>query len=439
MNFDLTAFLNQTNPVIPAAIAQPSPDGLMSHGLSLVGIEGQAALRDALRDQSQLPDTYLAIYVASKDDLDDAGQSFNEEFAMSLVPFKYGGNLLVHKATYVELERYQYKELIVDGLLSGKDYYYGIKMFVAGEAQIGFNKGAFTTHGTAYSAPIIESLVLVTPSDDYKLKYNILEHDMSGITGLVPRFEVVNRVLTDAAPNTVFINRDVYDPATPSYFILEDVAGGIFHRYVEFDVQVRYLSKDGNPVGISPPTIIATGVQIPWLHNFVDEVILKGGGIDQQILEDAATSVASLTPAERDEMLAQLADGDIRDIGTAYVQLLKKSALETISALESQANAMRATLRILLYDALAAQEQGKGLYTTLDLGASDAARVFSMVTAPSDLRGYHIKEFVKFAEGVFNVMPDVDVDGEETGLTRLTYVGHAAFERFFIDFNNRTA
>jgi len=439
MNFDLAAFLNQSNPVIPAAVAQPSPDGLMRHGLSLVGIEGQAALRDALRDQAQLPGTYLAIYVAPKDTLDKGGQAFDEEYATSLVPFQFGGNLLVHRATFDESERYQYKELYVDGLLSGKDYYYGLKLFVDGEAQLGFNKGAFTTHGTAYAAPILESITLVTPADDYKLKYNVLAHDMEGITGLVPRFEVVNRVLTDAAPNTVFIDRDLYDPATPSYFILEDVAGSIFNRYVEFDIQVRYLSKAGSPVGNSPPTLLAEGIQIPWLHNFVDEVILKGGGIDQQILEDAATSVSSLTPAERAEMLDQLSDGDIRDIGAAYVTLLKKAALETVSALESQANAMRAALRVLLYKAKAAQALGKGMYITLDLAAGDAKRVFDMVTAPSELRGYYVKEFVKFAEGVFHVGEDVDENGDTTGDTRVTYVGHASFERFFIDFNQREA
>lgn len=440
MIFNLMNYLNASNPTIAAAIQQPGPDGLMRHGISLVGAEGQPALRDALRDQAQLPETYLAIYVTGKDALDAAGTLFDENALASIIPYKFGGHLLVHKATYDENERYQYKELIVDGLLSGKDYYYGVKLFVDGVAQPGFSKGAFTTHGTAYAAPNLEHLTIETPVDNYKLKYNILEHDMSTATGLIPRFEVVNKVLSELSPSGIeFVDRDVYDPKTPSYFELDDQPGTIFQRYVIYDVQVRYISAPGSSVGVSPATVIASNVQIPWMHNFVDEVILKGGGIDQQILEDAAAKVAELTPAEREAILAQMSDGDLNDIGRVYQNLLKQAALENIATLESQCDAMRANLRKLMYQALAAKDNGPGMYTTVDLQSADGARVYNMITAPADVRGYPITEFVKFSEGIFYVSDDVDANGEPTQKTRLTFMGQAAFERFFIHFNNRRA
>ncbi|MCP4526650.1 MAG: hypothetical protein GY833_12165 [Aestuariibacter sp.] len=442
MIFDLNAFLNASNPVATVADPQPQHDGLMRHGVTLIGFEGQQALREVLKDQALLPETYLAIYVAPKDELDAAGTSFDETYAKTLQPYKFAGNVLVHKATFDEGDKYNYKTLYVDGLLSGKDYYYGVKLFVDGIEQLGFTEGAFTTGGSAVPAPDLANMTIVEPTDHYMLKYNILTHDMAGVSDkLVPRFEVVNKLLTQASAREVIVDRDVYDPTTPSYFEVADVAGGIFDRYVYYDIQVRYLYKtgDGNPVGVSAPTKLATGVQIPWLHNFVDQVILKGGGIDQQILEDAAAKVAQLTPAEREEILEQMSDGDIQDIGTVYSNLLKQAALDNVKSLESECDALRLKLRTALYEAAALQERGKGLYITIDLTTDDQKRVYYMVTSPSNIRGYNVPSFIKFAEGVFYVSDDLDDNGVSTGKTRLTYVGHAAFERFFVDFNQRSA
>lgn len=442
MIFDLNAFLNASNPVATTADPQPQYDGLMRHGITLIGFEGQQALREVLKDQALLPDTYLAVYVAPKDELDSNGQSFDEDYAKSLQPYTFSGNVLVHKASFDEGDKYNYKTLYVDGLLSGKDYYYGVKLFVDGIEQLGFTEGAFTTGGAAVAPPDLSAMTIVEPTNHYALQYNILEHDMAGLSDkLEPRFEVINKLLTKAAPREVIVDRDIYDPKTPSYFEVADVAGGIFDRYVYYDIQVRYVYKTGsdNPVGISPPTKIAEGVQIPWLYNFVDQVILKGGGIDQQILEDAASKVAKLTPAEREAILAQMADGDVHDIGSVYTNLLKQAALDNVKSLEAECDALRLKLRTALYDAAALPDGGKGLYITIDLASEDQKRVYHMVTAPSDVRGYNIPSFIKFAEGVFYVSDDLDEDGVSTGKTRLTYAGHAAFERFFLDFNGRTA
>ncbi|MDK1290178.1 hypothetical protein [Pseudoalteromonas umbrosa] len=440
MILDLNAFLNASNPVATIADPQPEYDGLMRHGITLIGFEGQQALREVLKDQALLPETYLAIYVAPKDALDQSGTSFDEAHTKTLVPYKFGGSILVHKASYDDGDKYNYKTLYVDGLLSGTDYYYGIKLFVDGVEQAGFTEGVFTTAGAAIVPPDLNNLSIAKPSDDYKLLYNILTHDMSGVPdNIEPRFEVINQLLSKASPREVIVDRDVYDPATPNYFTIEDTAGGIFDRYVYYDVQVRYLYKTGEgvQVGASAPTKIASGIQIPWLHNFVDQVILKGGGIDQKILEDAADKVSQLTPAEREAILAQMSDGDINDIGQVYTRLLKLAALDNVKTLESQCDALRLTLRTALYEATALQERGKGLYITLDLNTDEQKRVFDMVTSPSDVRGYNIPSLIKFAEGVFYVSDDIDEDGNTTGQTRLTYIGHAAYERFFLDFNQR--
>lgn len=439
MQFNLMNFLSEANPVITQPIQQPGHDSMMRHGLALVGKQGAPSLRDAMRDQALLPETYLAVYVAPKDELDATGTTFDEAYATTLSPYRFGGNLLVHKATYDPDERHQYKEVVLDGLLSGKDYYYGIKLFVAGIMQPGFTRGVITTYGTAYTAPNPSFMTINKPADNYLLLYEIAAHDMSLAEGLIPRFEVVNRVLTEQGGRPYFVYRDNYDPSTPSQFVVGAVPGGIFQRYVMYDVQVRYVSAAGRPVGVSPPYVIAANVQIPWLHNFVDEVILKGGGVDQTILENAAKKVATLTPGERIEMLDRIAEGTIEDIGSAYANLLKQAALDDLTALEPECNAMRQKLKQLLYDADEAKSLGLGMAIKLDLTDPDSKRVFDMITAPADIRGYPIKPFVRFAEGAFNVSEDMDDLGVPTGLTKVTYLGKVAFERFFVNFNDRNA
>ncbi|GEK07996.1 hypothetical protein HUZ36_14145 [Pseudoalteromonas sp. McH1-7] len=438
MTFDLLSFLNATNNVVTTAQTQAAADGLMRHAIALVGAQDHISLRDALKDQASLPNTYLSIYVAAKDELDGNSVSFDQTYAQgNLNPYKFNGTQLAYKVTYQAEDRFQYKDLFVDGLLSGTDYYYGIELVVDGVLQTGWLQGAFTTHGTAYSAPTLSDIAFSNPSDPYRLIYDIESVNMAGKDNLSVRFEVINSVLTNTGPREYIVERDEFFGPNGERFAIEDLPGSIYQRYVEYDIQIRFVSKTDSPVGVSAPLKLAQNIQIPWLDHFVDTVILDGGGIDQEILEDAAKRIAELTPAQRDALLAQLSEGDIKDIGSAYKALLKQAAIATVQSLEPAADAMRKQLMDLLYAANDQGVQAPGIYITLDLNDSDAQRVFKMITAPCYVREHHIDSVVRFSEGVFYITEDKDDQGVDTGLTRIVYVGQAAFERFFLKFSNR--
>ncbi|TMP46286.1 hypothetical protein CWB96_00195 [Pseudoalteromonas citrea] len=438
MNIDFLSFLSDANAVSTKAILQPAGDNLMSHAIALIGKQDKLALRDALQDHATMPDSYLSIYVENKDKLDSEDTEFDQVYAREYCQaYTFSVSQLSYKHSTEALQRYQYKDLILDGLLSGADYYYGIELTVAGQLQDGWLKGSFTTHGTAYNAPTLSQIEMNIPSDPYRLIYDINHIDMTGYEHLTPRFEVINSIQSSNGPREVFLDLTMLSGEQGRKFILEDGSGSVFERYIEYDIQVRFIANRDSPVGVSPALKIASQVQIPWLNYFVDRVILEGGGVNEAILETAAASITNFTYKERQELLNTIQDGDISSIGTAYKALLKEAALEYIKPFESRANTLRKRMSTFLYDAQKKGHAGVGEFIIEDLQSNDHHMAFSMITSPCNIKGFNIPDITRFLDGVFYLPREFDDKGVGTRNTQITYIGSALEERFFIKFDNR--